>query len=186
MPSSDCVLCENEGTFECSVCHSVRYCSTKCQNNDKQVHDLLCKKYANHPPTPRPVPADRQYVLGIHFNRHSSSPGFVWVSYRLEGSAKVLDLNKFLTNNDGELRPMGIGRDLLLRKPLQESIGLWFKTWEAPDDPNAVPNKAIQSLNINHSQPFTWNADLLAVQTKNDHPENFADVTMEQVRYLAD
>ena len=39
-----CAICGGEGRFRCAGCHSVRYCSTRCQRAGWRSHKFDCKR----------------------------------------------------------------------------------------------------------------------------------------------
>lgn len=74
MANLTCVMCDGSNAKLCSSCHSISYCSPKCQKEDWSIHKMICKKFTTLPTRPSP-----SHKIGILFPVDSKSPQLVWI-----------------------------------------------------------------------------------------------------------
>jgi hypothetical protein len=81
MATLQCVMCDTSTNIICVVCKSANYCSTKCQDIDRPLHNLLCTKLeAFKAANPRPGDDELStYTLGILFPESEDNPELIWV-----------------------------------------------------------------------------------------------------------
>ncbi|KAH6613186.1 hypothetical protein C7974DRAFT_405322 [Boeremia exigua] len=74
MANQTCIICNGSNTKFCSSCHSISYCSQKCQKDDWPLHKKICKTFTTLPSRPSP-----SHKLAILFPVNSKDPQLVWI-----------------------------------------------------------------------------------------------------------
>ncbi|KAF2445898.1 hypothetical protein P171DRAFT_431282 [Karstenula rhodostoma CBS 690.94] len=74
MANQTCIICNGSNAKSCSSCHSISYCSQKCQKDDWSLHKTLCKTFTTLPPRPSP-----SHKLAILFPVDSKDPQLIWI-----------------------------------------------------------------------------------------------------------
>lgn len=74
MDNSHCIICNSSIARSCSSCHSISYCSVKCQKLDWRLHKKVCKAFTTLGPRPSP-----SHKLAILLPVDSKDPQLVWI-----------------------------------------------------------------------------------------------------------
>ncbi|OAL01043.1 hypothetical protein IQ06DRAFT_347119 [Phaeosphaeriaceae sp. SRC1lsM3a] len=93
-----CAMCPNIGTFRCTGCGDIKYCSKQCQKNDWPIHKILCKTIKDFSEAQRP---GSDYKRAIRFPLNSDQPHFFWLQF---GSKPGATFNGSLS--EGESTPV--------------------------------------------------------------------------------
>lgn len=75
MVTPSCIICNVSNGNLCSSCHSIAYCSRKCQKLDWPLHKTICKPITTLPSQPSP-----SHKLAILFPVHSEVPQLIWIN----------------------------------------------------------------------------------------------------------
>jgi hypothetical protein len=74
MANQTCIMCNGSNAKSCSSCHSISYCSQKCQKDDWPLHKTICKAFTTLPSRPSP-----SHKLAILFPVDSINPQLIWI-----------------------------------------------------------------------------------------------------------
>ena len=87
MNLSKCTICGTDTKEKCKTCRSAYYCSKKCQELDKALHNILCQKMARFSrPGERPtgvqsadINVATSFKLAVLFSVASNDVDLVWI-----------------------------------------------------------------------------------------------------------
>ena len=74
-----CAMCPLPATKICAGCHSIRYCSKRCQKTDWLLHKLLCKTFQDFSDATRPKENGALYKRAIMFSEKEDCPRWFWM-----------------------------------------------------------------------------------------------------------
>ncbi|CAD6445999.1 0eb0a92f-c2fd-465f-8de0-6f659029a141-CDS [Sclerotinia trifoliorum] len=84
-----CGYCTEDASIPCTTCDATWYCTTKCQEGDRPVHDIICQKYINFI-TANPCPEDtfdKKYRLGLLLPVDSEDFELAWIANGSRGKS---------------------------------------------------------------------------------------------------
>ncbi|KAJ8680481.1 hypothetical protein QAD02_016268 [Eretmocerus hayati] len=155
---SKCFFCNKSGARSCSKCHSISYCSTRCQKKDWSTHKLLCASFASFDISSRPTD---EHVRAIFFPVNDPRPQMVWLHLRCgenEGTkCQSVDTSPFLgldENNQKDSRTDVISYNHVLHRKLSNSIHVSF--CNSPRHDESVANKSIANMSASGGNIHFW------------------------------
>lgn len=124
-----CAMVDKKGGHACSGCHSIRYCSKLCQKTDWHLHKILSKSFKDFSDDTRPQKDDVVFKRAIFFPEDGDSPEFMWISSRGPDESGRVRLQLPLFNGQQLHSLEVLDYDLVLMRPLKDSIGLLSGGW---------------------------------------------------------
>lgn len=88
-----CALCDQPAPKQCSSCHIIRYCSSKCQKADWVIHKIVCKSFKDVLKAPGPG-----HARIIYLPEQSTHPVSVWL--REKDTTKVDEMKVDISDFD--------------------------------------------------------------------------------------
>lgn len=73
-----CTVCPQAGKIPCPGCRLVKYCSEKCLEKDRPIHELFCKSFELVSAGKRPIALDICFFRAI-FIPENGKPRWTWV-----------------------------------------------------------------------------------------------------------
>jgi hypothetical protein len=113
-----CFRCNKPGTKRCSTCSDARYCSTDCQKQDRKLHKLICKSFANLPERTNP-----KHFQAILFSYDEVSPRFVWLK---QDGEKYWHFDREDIIGKCRTRALDFDGYKPLRRRLDHGIAIWY------------------------------------------------------------
>jgi hypothetical protein len=83
MANENCIMCNGSNAKFCSSCHSISYCSQKCQKDDWPLHKTICKIFTTLPSRPSP-----SHKLAVLFPVDSKDPQLIWIECKRKVDSK--------------------------------------------------------------------------------------------------
>ncbi|KAF2276500.1 uncharacterized protein EI97DRAFT_458425 [Westerdykella ornata] len=165
LPEHTCAMCPGEGSIKCGKCELVRYCSEECQENDAQVHTMLCESLASFE-TP-PSESHRRAIV-FDENPENATARFIWlrVHRNVDEDGSEYDqpnLGEFLKSKDGRVRST-ITKNHVLWRPLSHSIHIEHYLPNAHGwDENSAVSKVVD---CRYTPRNTWISTILVYATE--------------------
>jgi len=181
-----CLICNAADAKACESCRSASYCSKDCQREDWPLHKRLCKTLPAM--TTRPSPSSR---LGILFPVQSKSPELVWVNCPTkqlpddENEFEVVEALPFL-GPQATQRQVICGNNYARRvEQLDHTIIAYIRDNGRND--GSKLNQAVIASAGNTPTPWMGPVVVLSQIGEPTTPYSiFQDVTLEDLRYVAD
>ena len=186
-------MCNAPNAQPCASCGSTRYCSTKCQQDDQPIHDLLCDAYRKH--TDRPDPS---YKRAIFFQPQKLSPELIW--YEIAARPKQ-ELNRsqvvwheepcvtqILSAPEGsKLACHPLCLNPLRHRELSHQITIVHRILPGEVPKDLTPNRSIMALTKGAVNSH-WKGPVIILkeQLKEKYPNSYEDVTMVDFRDTVD
>ncbi|KAF2439816.1 hypothetical protein P171DRAFT_329494, partial [Karstenula rhodostoma CBS 690.94] len=118
-----CGACKKTANLVCDGCKNMTYCSSKCQEKDKPVHDILCSSFQHFQKRPGP-----EFYRGIYFPEQGGVPYFVWLE--AEGSPWYQNLAQSTTDRllgDGYWRTLDFDDDKRFARTFAHQLSIYHR-----------------------------------------------------------
>ncbi|KAJ8680482.1 hypothetical protein QAD02_016269 [Eretmocerus hayati] len=194
MASSDlknCFFCNKSGARSCSKCHSISYCSPKCQRRDWRTHKLLCASFASFDNSSRPTD---EHVRAIFFPVNDSIPQLVWLHCRWcenEGTrCQSVDTSPFMgldTNKQQDSKTDEISYNHVVDKKLPNLIFVNF--CDISCDVELEANKSVANTCALDGNIYFWQGPVIAygiVGLGGTKEITYRDLDMVDFRHIVD
>ncbi|KAJ8680483.1 hypothetical protein QAD02_016270 [Eretmocerus hayati] len=194
MTSSDpknCSLCNKSGARSCSKCHSISYCSTRCQKRDWSTHKLLCASFASFDNSSRPTD---EHVRAIFFPVDDSRPQIAWLRccwHDREGiRCHYVDTSPFLgldKNNRVKSRTDEVSNNPILSIKLSDLI--YINYWDSSHNDELKGNKSIANILASKGNIHFWQSPVIAYGIKGLGRAKeiiYRDLEMVDFRHIVD
>jgi hypothetical protein len=160
-PESLCALCSEPGNL-CTECQGIRYCSSKCREEDRPTHEALCKTFIQFANQRQPTPKHSRAIL---FPAKSGRPRWVWLKSKDERTiAAFLNVpsTKDTTDPDKTMTFQNICRNGVLGRDLLDDMRIYYRE-TSKTDPSPI-NKSI-TVATGHLNARRWNGSVLVCAT---------------------
>ena len=181
-----CRVCNSIPARLCKRCHSIRYCSPRCQKIDWPSHKLLCPQ-CDHDDV-RPSPLHRRAIL---FRDSEKEPEFIWIEckereqlgQKWEAPQKVRD---YLGPNLTWMERTSCHHDKIHDRPLENSLEIFNRDTGSID--GSSPNQSIIAAtqgDLTHD----WRGPVVVLRKNghcNTYEGSFGDMSMADYVHIVD
>ena len=171
-----CTRCNKRSTQNCPGCNGISYCSTRCQTDDRKVHELVCS-----PNSELLSPPCHNTVRAFFFPEDRSTFEIVRLPYEVNDETKkhMLDFETFkeflsIPSSNGALYTFPAREQMTTQFP-RHDLYIYCRPSFLYD--GSRPNESIRAVTLGRMRN-SWIGPMIIAAESRSYPDRLEDVTM--------